>query len=63
MLQRIAIQFASIRNLWAFRKEIELNSFHVNMEKLTITFEHPMEEIGWAIEKYCGQIVQEKQNA
>ena len=60
---KISIQFASMRNLWAFRKEVQLNAFYVNIEKLTITFEPPMKDIGCAIEKYYGQVVQEKQNA
>ena len=54
----VSIEFASISNLWKFRKAIQLNAFHINIAKLTLTFEcTDMEKIGWAIEQYHGQIV------
>ena len=59
----VSIQFPSIRNLWAFRKELQLNSFYLNISKITITFELPTEEIGWAVERHCGQFVNKKENA
>ena len=59
----VTIQFASHNNLWAFRQEIQLNAFYMNFSKMTITFELPNEEIGWAIEKHYGQIVNERQTA
>jgi hypothetical protein len=56
--KKLSIQFASISNLWAFRKAIGLNNFHVNLAKLTLTFEcSDQEKIGQAIEQYYGQIV------
>jgi hypothetical protein len=60
---KVSIQFASVRNLWAFRKDIPLNAFFVNISKMIITFELPIVEIAWAIEKHYGQLVLEKQNA
>lgn len=60
---KVSIQFASIRNLWAFRKDVQLNVFFVNISKMILTFELPIEDIGWAIEKHYGQVVSEKQNA
>lgn len=61
---KVSIQFGSIYNLWKFRNAIHINAFFVDIEKLTLTFEYVEEnEIGWAIEKYYGQVVVTMQKA
>ena len=60
---KITVQFASASNLWAFRSAIQTNVFFVNLTKMTITFEESAEKISEAIEKYHGQIVNERQEA
>jgi hypothetical protein len=54
---KVSIQFASLYDLWCFRTAIKLNVFFVNISERLISFEYDTEEpIGWAVEKYAGQI-------
>ena len=60
-ITKITVQFSSATSLWAFRSAIQVNVFFVNLANITITFEESEEKISWAIEKYHGQIVRERQ--
>jgi hypothetical protein len=60
----VSIRFTSLTNLWAFRREIDINLFEMNLSKLMITCECSEEEIQLAIEKYNGKLIDaKKENA
>lgn len=61
---KVTIQFGSITNLWKFRNAISINAFYINIAQYSITFATTeLSEIGWAIEKYYGQIVHIEEEA
>jgi hypothetical protein len=60
---KIAVQFASLTNLWAFKNELKLNIYCINSLERTITFQAGIiDNIGAAVEKFNGQIVRTMQN-
>ena len=50
--EKVSIRFTSLTALWAFRLEIQVNHFEMNLKELTINCKCTKEHIDLANEKY-----------
>ena len=55
---KVSIRFSSLSNLWAFRIDIGVNEFAMNLAELTITCQCSKEEIELAKSRYNGNVAE-----
>jgi len=58
-MKKTTLVFLSLKDLWAFRQEIQANHIEINTKSKSITCDCTKEHINLAVNKYNAKVVRE----